>query len=96
MPSANSVKASRPTIGRKASAACAAVAMWVTPCVASVSAVVSMMKKPMVFDTAMPNTVSAVMRASWRGACSGATRSGFSCGAASCSSTSWEACQKNR
>ena len=50
MPAANRAKASSPAIGRKASAACAAVSILVTPCAPSVAAVVTMMKKAMRFE----------------------------------------------
>ena len=71
MPSAKTVKAKRPAIGRSASAAWAEVWMSVTPCACSVAAVVSMMNSAMMFEAPMPTRVSSRMRAIWRGACVG-------------------------
>ena len=62
MPKANRRNASGPASGRNASAAWAAVSMWVLPWACSVAAVVTMMKNPMMFDSSMPTVVSSPMR----------------------------------
>ena len=48
------------------------------------------------FENAMPVSVSHSMRCRLPLACSGASTSARARGSASCSSTSWDACQKNR
>lgn len=72
MPSAKTVKAKRPAIGRKASAAWDDVWISVTPWAFKVAAVVIIMKSAMILEIPMPTSVSSCMRASCRGACSGA------------------------
>ena len=95
MPIANSAKAKLPAIGRSASAAWSAEAIWVTPCLCSVEAVAMTMNSATRLVTAMPEAMSSRSRLSaplaWR-AC---MPSGFSC-VRCCSSTSCPACQKNK
>src|SRR5881398_2109471 len=55
-----------------------------------------MTKKATTLETAIPNHVSAFIRPSCSVLCSGATFSGRSRGSSRCSSTSSEACQKNK
>jgi hypothetical protein len=61
IPAANSAKVSSPAIGRKASAACAAVSILVIPWAFNVTAVVTMMKKAMRLETSIPVQVSMEM-----------------------------------
>lgn len=61
IPAANSAKVSSPAIGRKASAACAAVSILVIPWAFNVTAVVTMMKKAMRFEISIPVQVSIEM-----------------------------------
>jgi hypothetical protein len=95
IPAANNMKVSGPPIGRSASAACAAVSIWVMPCVLSVAAVVTMMKKAMALEKDMPIQVSIEMLLN---------EFFFKCG---CSANRWrwlsldssascDACQKNK
>jgi hypothetical protein len=57
-PAANSVKVKTPAIGRSASAASAAVVIFVRPWACKVAAVVTMMKNAMRLETIMPVHVS--------------------------------------
>ena len=62
IPAANSAKVSSPAIGRRASAACEAVSIFVMPLACSVAAVVTMMKKAMRLAKTIPIQVSNEMR----------------------------------
>src|SRR5215471_3158183 len=66
------------------------------PCEWKTTAAVNNMKNATAFETAMPNHVSVSMRLSCSSLCSGANLSGISPGSSLCSSTSSDACQKNR
>ena len=58
------------------------------PCAFSVAAVVKTMNSAMTFEKPMPTSVSSWIRASSRGACSGASTRGFASGSSFSSSTS--------
>ena len=71
MPRLNSTKAKSPAIGFRASAASAAVAMSVFPCICRVAAVLIMMAIATMLETAMPAKVSIEIRRNSRAACRG-------------------------
>ena len=96
MPIANTAKANSPATGRKASAACAEVWICVMPCSFSVTAVATTMHRAMTFEKVMPTTVSSLMRDRCSATYSGCLRSSRAFGRRWPSSTSCEACQKNR
>ena len=70
--------------------------MSVMPALCSVTAVVSMIENAIAFENVMPSHVSILMRRRWSRAPFAESRSGSSPAVARCSSTSCDACQKNR
>ena len=96
IPSANRAEANRPATGRSASAASAAVRTSVIPAEWRVAAVARMMAIAMVWEKAIPRSVSSRILRNCLGAVRGAWFSGLSRGDVATSSASWELCQKNR
>jgi hypothetical protein len=90
------VSAKAPASGLNASAACAEVSILVLPFAWRVEAVVMIMAMPMIFDKAIPTSVSIRMRVNSASVFDGVNLSGFLSGSIRCSSASCEDCQIKR